>query len=59
MIYKGSGAIGGVFKGSRIIGAVYKGSRLVWSGIHSCFGSGVWLDEKPWLNEERWKDNRG
>lgn len=26
--------------------------------VRSCFGSGVWIDEKPWIDEELWKDNK-
>lgn len=43
----------------RSIGAVYKGSQLVWltvtEAIKSCYGSGNWLSEKPWLNDDYWK----
>ncbi len=45
------------FFNSRPISAVYHGLRLVWIAVRSCFGSGVWVDEKPWLDEETWKDN--
>lgn len=43
---------------SRPIQAVYHGLRLVWLAVRSCFGSGIWVDEKPWLDEEMWKDNK-
>lgn len=36
----------------------YKGARLIWQAVRSCFGSGVWVDEKPWIDEESWKDNK-
>ena len=44
----------------RNFGAVYKGTQLVWRTIYnavkSCFGSGTWLDEKPWVDSDNWKD---
>lgn len=40
----------------RAITAIYAGTRLVWQAIRSCFGSGWWVNEKPWLNEEGWKN---
>ena len=35
---------------------IYKGARLVWTAIRSCFGAGLWINEKPWLNDEAWKN---
>lgn len=35
---------------------VFHGARLVWQAIRSCFGTGAWLEERPWLNDDAWKD---
>ena len=43
-------------KRGKVIQAVYKGIHLVWQGIRSCFGSGMWVNDKPWLNDEAWKN---
>lgn len=43
------------------IGAIYKGSQLVWvtiyNAVKSCFGSGTWIQDKPWLDNDFWKNN--
>ena len=43
------------------IGAIYKGSQLVWvtiyNAVKSCFGSGTWIKDKPWLDNDFWKNN--
>ena len=55
MIRKGNGQMAAVYYGTRAMAAVYRGARLVWTAIRSCFGSGVWLGEKNWVNDENWK----
>lgn len=43
------------------IGAIYKGSQLVWrtvySAVKSCFGSGTWRPDKPWIGTDTWRNN--
>jgi hypothetical protein len=46
-----------LFRQGKTIQAAYKGLHLIWQGIRSCFGSGGWLNAKPWLNDEIWKNN--
>lgn len=42
--------------GRRAIQYVYKGALLVWSAISSCFGSGIWYNDKVWNNNDPWKN---
>lgn len=42
--------------GSSNISYVYKYVDIVWQAIRSCFGSGFWVNGKPWLNIESWKN---
>lgn len=44
------------YYGRKVITAVYKGSILVWQAAHSCFGAGFWVNEKPWINEEGYRN---
>lgn len=41
-------------------GAIYKGTQLLWltiyNAVKSCFGSGTWLGEKPWVGTDYWKN---
>lgn len=45
-----------IHAGGKLIAYVYKGTRIVWEAIRSCFGSGRWINEKPWLNGEGWRN---
>lgn len=41
--------------GEIALSAVYKGATLVWQAVRSCFGSGRWIKDKPWLGNEGWR----
>ena len=43
-------------KGHEITEVRY-GLRVVWQSVRSCFGKGFWIDEKPWINDDAWKNN--
>ena len=38
--------------------AMYIGDDLFWRKPRSCYGTGVWLPERPWLDNDMWKNNR-
>lgn len=40
----------------RIISIVKYGKDIVWQAIKSCFGSGYWVNEKSWINDEPFKN---
>lgn len=55
-IYIKDKEISAIYIGKKVISAVYRGAKLVWQSIRSCFGAGYWVDDKPWIDEEGWKD---
>lgn len=48
--------IAAIHIGRKTITALYNGAVLIWQSVRSCFGSGWWIDDKPWLDDEGWKD---
>lgn len=38
------------------IAFVYRCGKLVWQAIRSCFGAGFWSNDKPWDNNEGYKN---
>lgn len=40
----------------KTVKAVYAGVNIVWQAVRSCFGPGYWTNNKPWLNNEQWKN---
>lgn len=55
-LYKDGKQIDQIHFGNRAISAVYKGAVLVWQAVRSCFASGFWINKKPWINDEGWKN---
>lgn len=47
MIFKNGKEVSVVYIGQKAIQAVYMGAVWVWQAVRSCFGSGVWINEKP------------
>lgn len=45
-------------KGGNNIVSVFYGRILVWAATRSCFGSGVWASQKPWIEDEEWKNSK-
>lgn len=56
MIYKSNLEMTARYYGSQAISAVYHGAKLVWEAISSCFGSGYWINDRPWSNDDAWNN---
>lgn len=54
--YKGNN-IGQVFHRSKVVSQIYHYAKVVWQAIRSCFGMGVWYSDRPWLGDDKWKNN--
>lgn len=45
-----------IYRDGKTFTNVYFAERLVWQAIRSCFGRGYWINEKPWINNDGWKN---
>lgn len=41
---------------SKVYAVVDGKLKLVWEAIMSCFGSGFWIQNRPWINNNGWKN---
>lgn len=58
MIYKNGKELSALYIGSRAIAAVYYGAKVVWEAVASCFGSGMWINDRPWNNADGWSNGK-
>lgn len=56
MIYRNGKEVTLIYYGKKAVSAVYAGARLVWQAVRSCFGGGGWNNDKPWDNDDGWKN---
>lgn len=40
----------------RTLVSMYSGDRLFWQSVRSCFGRGWWIEDKPWVDNDIWKE---
>lgn len=43
--------------GSGVAENMWLDGKLIYQGVRSCYGKGYWRPSKPWLDNEKWKDN--
>ena len=56
MIIKNGKEIVEVYRGVNPIVEIYHGKTLIWQIVRSCFGNGYWINDRPWLNADGWKN---
>lgn len=56
MIQKNNIDLSARYLGNKVISYVYKGVQLIWSSISSCFGGGMWFNDRVWNNNDPWKN---
>lgn len=56
MIYFGKEKAQRIWIGRKAVGVLYSGAEVIWRAIRSCFGNGHWAGLKPWIGEDKWKN---
>lgn len=56
MIFRNGKEIVEIYRGTQPIMEVYRGKLLVWQAVRSCYGKGYWIEDKPWLDDDAWKN---
>lgn len=61
MIVRNKKEIVEIIHGALPLTEVRRGKVLVWEqathgDVSSCFGSGHWINNLPWLNDDAWKN---
>ena len=58
MLHINNKEITSIYYNNKPIQAVYYGAQLVWQAIRSCFGTGIWVSKKPWIDKDKWKNKK-
>ena len=58
MISRSKKEVSDIFHGALPLVEVRHGKVIVWQkeASRSCFGSGYWINQNPWLNDDAWKN---
>lgn len=58
MLKFGKRTLIGVTISNRTVHAISKGADTVIEFVRTCYGSGQWIENKPWLNDDTWKNEK-
>jgi len=47
-----------IYRLSKAVIMIYQYGKMVYQAIRSCFGTGVWKSDKPWVGDDKWKSNK-
>lgn len=61
MLWKGNKKFTALWVGSKPVAKMWRGAVKIFdkaaAALVSCFGSGVWLSQKPWIGTDKWKSS--
>lgn len=58
MIWENGKKVASMLINGKYVSMMWYNGKLIWQSIRSCFGSGIWRPQKPWLGKDKWKNNR-
>lgn len=44
-----------ITRNGKKVTSMYRNGKLIFQSVRSCFGSGIWVGNKPWIGAEVWK----
>lgn len=56
MIHIGGRTVASWSVNGKMVQTMYRNGQLIWQAIMSCFGSGMWLNNRAWKNTDGWKN---
>jgi hypothetical protein len=42
--------------GGEMVETMWLNGEIIWQGIRSCYGSGAWLNSRPYTDNDGWKN---
>lgn len=50
--------VGSMMTGGKLMSMLVTTGKVIWQAIRSCFGTGIWKSDKPWIGDDNWKNNK-